>query len=97
MERAIRRDLKSARITFDYASYGSVVSLLEPLLGQSGWLELSKLTISSLDVEEFVVLTGIADDGNVPISFPGMSGNQSQSRLAVMPLWFTTGRKRLIR
>lgn len=65
VERAIRRDLKTATIAFDYASYGSVVSLLEPLLGQSGWLELSKLTISSLDIEEFVVLTGMADDGTV--------------------------------
>lgn len=65
VDRAIQRNLETAAIAFDYAAYGSVVSLLEPLLGQSGWLELSKLTITSLDVEEFVVLTGIADDGTV--------------------------------
>jgi adenine-specific DNA-methyltransferase len=65
VERAIQRNLKSATIAFDYSAHGSVVSLLEPLLGQSGWLELSKLTITSLDMEEFVLLTGIADNGTV--------------------------------
>lgn len=65
VERAIHRNLKSASVAFDYAAYGSVISLLEPLLGKSGWLELSKLTISSLDTEEFVVLTGLTDDGLV--------------------------------
>ncbi|MFO0382598.1 MAG: SNF2-related protein [Pirellula sp.] len=65
VERAIQRNLKSACITFDYAAYGSVVSLLEPFIGKSGWLELSKLTISSLDTEEFIVLTGMSDDAVV--------------------------------
>ena len=65
VERAIQRNLQSTCITFDYAAYGSVVSLLEPFIGKSGWLELSKLTISSLDTEEFIVLTGMSDDAVV--------------------------------
>ena len=65
IESAIQRKLDSATLNFDYAAYGSVVSVLEPLLGQSGWLELSKLTINSLDVEEFMLLTGVTDAGTV--------------------------------
>ena len=63
IDRALKRELKQATLTFDYSAYGSVVSLLEPLIGQSGWLELSKLTISSLDTEEFLLLAGTTDDG----------------------------------
>lgn len=32
-------------------------------MGQSGWLELSKLSIKSLDVEEFLLLAGKTDSG----------------------------------
>lgn len=37
-----------------------------------------------------VACCGFASVAGEPISFPDMSGNQSQSRLAVMPLRFTT-------
>ena len=65
VERAQNRQLSPATLTFDYAGHGSVVSVVEPLLGQHGWLELSKLTITSLDTEEFLLLTGITDDGKM--------------------------------
>ena len=64
IEQAQNRQLSPATLTFDYARHGSVVSAAEPLLGQSGWLELSRLTITSLDTEEFLLLTGITDDGD---------------------------------
>jgi superfamily II DNA/RNA helicase len=63
IESALARKLTTASLSFDYAAYGSVVSLLEPLVGQSGWLELSKLSIKSLDVEEFLLLAGKTDSG----------------------------------
>jgi len=63
IERALQRQLTAATLTFNYAAYGSVVSVLEPLVGKSGWLELSKLTITSLDTEEFLLLCGVTDDG----------------------------------
>lgn len=65
IDRAIQRKLDSATLIFDYKAYGSVVSVLEPLLGQSGWMDLSKLTIHSLDVEEFLLLTGVTDAGTL--------------------------------
>jgi len=63
IDRALERKLTSATLTFDYAQYGSVISVLEPMIGQSGWLELSKLTITSLDTEEFMLLIGETDQG----------------------------------
>jgi len=63
IESAIERKLDPAILVFDYTAHGSVVSLLGPLVGQSGWLQLSKLSIKSLDVEEFLLLSGITDGG----------------------------------
>lgn len=64
IENALSRKLSSATLKFNYARHGSVVSVLAPLVGQSGWLELSKLTVTSLDMEEFLLLVGVTDDGN---------------------------------
>lgn len=63
IERAIARDLPTAELRFDYRAHGAIVSALEPLIGSSGWLELSKLTVESLDTEEFLLLTAFTDDG----------------------------------
>jgi adenine-specific DNA-methyltransferase len=63
IQEAITRDLPSASLRMDYAGHGQVVSILKPLLGRLGWLELSKLTVESLDVEEFLVFAAQTDDG----------------------------------
>ena len=63
IERAVSRKLTTVTLKFNYANHGSVVSVLEPLLGKSGWLELSTLTITSLDTEEFLLLAGLTDGG----------------------------------
>ena len=63
IESALGRNLATSRLAFDYAAYGSVIRLLEPLIGQSGWLQCSKLSIQSLDVEEFLMLAGRTDSG----------------------------------
>jgi adenine-specific DNA-methyltransferase len=63
IESALGRNLATASLAFDYAAYGSVICLLEPLIGQSGWLQCSKLSIQSLDVEEFLLLAGRTDSG----------------------------------
>ena len=63
IQEAIARNLPSASLRMDYAGHGQVVSILKPLLGRSGWLELSKLTVESFDVEEFLVFAAQTDDG----------------------------------
>lgn len=63
IQEAIARDLPTASLRLDYAGHGQVVSILKPLLGRSGWLELSRLTVESLDAEEFLILSARTDDG----------------------------------
>jgi len=65
VEQAIARKLPSADLVFDYAAYGSVVSILKPLIGTSGWLQLSKLTVESFEGEEFLIFAACTDAGDV--------------------------------
>src|SRR4051794_27482608 len=51
------------RSLFDYAAFGAIVSVLQPLVGKADWLELARLTIESLDVEEFLVVAARTDGG----------------------------------
>ena len=63
IQQATARKLPVAALEFNYAAYGSVISLLKPLVGKSGWLELSKLTVEALDKEEFLLFSAQTDDG----------------------------------
>jgi superfamily II DNA or RNA helicase len=57
------RKLPPRAALFDYSGHGAQIAVLRPLLGQSGWIELGLLSVSSLATEEFVVLAGQTDDG----------------------------------
>ncbi|MBW1850345.1 MAG: DEAD/DEAH box helicase family protein [Deltaproteobacteria bacterium] len=65
IERAISRDLPPAEVTLNYSGYESRISILEPLVGQSGWLELSKLTVEALNIDEFLIFAAQTDTGQV--------------------------------
>ena len=84
IEQAIARKLPAAQITFDYTNHPSKISVLEPLVGQSGWLELSKLTITAMEVDEFLIFAARTDH-NKPIdeeicrkllSLPAVAGGE---------------------
>jgi adenine-specific DNA-methyltransferase len=63
IQQAIALELPTAALRLDYAGHGQVVSILKPYVGASGWLELSKLTVESLDTEEFLIFVARAGDG----------------------------------
>lgn len=65
MESAITRKLPSVEIVLDYSSYDSKISILEPLVGQSGWLELSKLTVDALNIDEYLLFAAKTSSGQV--------------------------------
>jgi len=83
IERAISRDLPPVEVTLNYSGYESKISILGPLVGQSGWLELSKLTIEALNTDEFLIFAAKADSGQVLdeeicgklLLLPGQMGN----------------------
>jgi len=54
----------SAELTFNYTAVpDKKITILESLVGKSGWLSLSSITISSFETEDHLVFTGITDDG----------------------------------
>lgn len=52
-------------VTFDYSSSGKQIAILAPLVGASGWLACSSVSLSALEIEEHVVLAGVTDSGTV--------------------------------
>ena len=64
LEQAKARALPTAEITFDYGKHDGRIAILEPLRGKTGTLQLSFLTIESLDqAEDHLILAGVTDDG----------------------------------
>ncbi len=64
LEQAKGRTLPLAEVTFDYGKHDGRVSILEPLRGKGGWLQLSLFTVESLDqAEDHLILVGVTDDG----------------------------------
>lgn len=62
--RALARALPTAVVRFDYSGHEGRISAIEPLVGQSGWLAVSLLTIEALgQSEDHLLLAGITDDG----------------------------------
>jgi ERCC4-related helicase len=64
--RAKNRDLQPAKLEFAYSDHQGKVSLLEPLIGKSGWMTLGLLSIESLDQsEDHLIFAAISQDGKV--------------------------------
>jgi ERCC4-related helicase len=53
----------SKSLSFDYSHSGRKISILEPLIGKSGYMSVVCQTVTALETEDFVLLTGITDDG----------------------------------
>lgn len=63
---ALGRGLPPAGVHFSYGAFGNQIGLLRDKLGCAGWLEVSRLTIRSFQTEEFLLLAGTIDSGEVP-------------------------------
>ncbi len=64
LDRAKHRELDLAELTFNYTGYEGKVTILQPFVGQSGWLSLSLLTVDALDqTEDYLIFSAIADSG----------------------------------
>jgi superfamily II DNA or RNA helicase len=57
-------DTPSARIVFDLSGHATRIAAVERLRGLSGALVLSRLTVESLEREEYLLLSGCDDAGN---------------------------------
>jgi len=63
---ALGRDLDSSvTLKLDYNAYPFKVSALEPYLDTSGWIAAEKITVSSVEDEDFLAITALTDSGEV--------------------------------
>ncbi|MCP4488085.1 MAG: DEAD/DEAH box helicase family protein [Gammaproteobacteria bacterium] len=66
IESACETKLPLAAISFDYSNHPQNVAAIEQLVGQTGWLKLSALTIDSAESEDHLVISAITEqDGNL--------------------------------
>ena len=54
----------AAEIAFDISGHEGKVSVVEALKGRSGWLRLDLLSLKSLDAQDFLLVSAVADDGS---------------------------------
>jgi hypothetical protein len=52
-------------LCFDYSHAGKKISILEPLIGKSGYMSVVCQTVTALETEDFVLLSGVTDDGTI--------------------------------
>lgn len=52
-------DLPEAEIVFDYSNHRGKISVLESLVGTSGYLQMSRCTIEALDIQDEILVSAI--------------------------------------
>jgi ERCC4-related helicase len=57
--------LEEKELEFDYSGGRKLISILAPLINQSGWLLATSLTVTSFDDEDYVILSGITENGDL--------------------------------
>ena len=65
IQRALARELPSAKIIFDYSNSGHKITFFEEMASKSGWLAADKLISEAFEVQEHLLLACVADDGTV--------------------------------
>lgn len=63
LKRAKNLATPPAEIEFSYTASGKHISSLDPLVGRQGWLNCSSFSVSALETEDHMILTGFSDDG----------------------------------
>jgi len=63
LDTAMGRELSVAEVEFDFSHHGANIAALQPFVDKAGWLEASRLSVESLNTEEFMIFAGCADDG----------------------------------
>lgn len=52
-----------AQLVFNYSAHGGKISLIEDLLGQSGWIRLDRLEVTAFETTDALLFSGLTDDG----------------------------------
>ncbi len=63
LERGMALAPAPAKVTFALTGSGKNIATLDPLSGTSGWLSCANLTMSALETEDLLVMSGVTDTG----------------------------------
>ena len=63
IEKCKSSTLDCQELVFDYSGTQRKISILEPLIGKTGWLSVGDLTIESFEIENDILFCGITDEG----------------------------------
>jgi len=83
LHRAKTRDLPPAEVQFNYADHEGKVTILEPFIGEAGWLTMAQFTVAALDqTEDHLLCAGITETGKALdaqtvcrlLTLPGQTG-----------------------
>lgn len=58
-------NLSNAEIIFDYSTYGQIISPIKELVGTTGFMQVSELTIDSFETEDNILVTAVINNGEV--------------------------------
>lgn len=65
IKEAKEKEIPHATLEFSYTNHPLKISILDPLVGKFGTLNVSKMTVDSFEAEDHIILNGITDDGQV--------------------------------
>jgi adenine-specific DNA-methyltransferase len=65
LDDASNKNLPNAEITFDYSGHFVKISILEPLVGTSGYLSLARLSVESFEEEDHLIFSAVTDSGAI--------------------------------
>jgi superfamily II DNA or RNA helicase len=63
IQQAIANNTPIAELHFNYSEYEHKISLIESLIGASGWLSLSLFEIKAFEEEQHLIFAGLTDQG----------------------------------
>lgn len=64
IEQAQQLHTPSAKIAFQYTGIPKI-TVIDPLVGKSGWLLVKKVTVNSFDIIDHVIVSCVCDDGTI--------------------------------
>lgn len=65
LQQCLALETPASEVTFQLSRSGKKVSILNPHLGQSGWLVCAKFSVQSFETEDHILLAAVQDDGQV--------------------------------
>jgi superfamily II DNA/RNA helicase len=65
LDQAKSVSLPIAELTFDYSGTPKNIAVIAPLVGNAGWLSVSRFAVDSFETEEAEILVGLTDDAGL--------------------------------